>query len=575
VPDVTLLEAARREALEKDTEWYQSIIGGSVTPAPAAGMVAGPPSIEDGTADNSLPLRPLVELGYSRQEAVQLPEDIAGIIVEDQITRPVGALPREWLAVDVDADVAVTVGEDMDFKLAQKGSSSAKGREKKILQQRFSRYAPPPSRPSTPSSKRAQRKRDATQYKKVYEQEALMDDDLGWGDEVEEEDNEDEEDEEDEMEREYRKGLRANVYRQEGVSDYEDFGPTFPEQEPGLLPLLVDKVAERVRDSALLRPLLTERTFTSLLSQEADLRLLVTGPWAAELMQNEFRWRLGLFRDYLKVEKKKPEAGLGDGRRTTKKGGWKGWGYEDEVEEENGEVVSSFLEGEEEEEEGDDDFFFDKAAKAWRRRRRSGPTRQGGGEGRRRMGGDTDPYFYTSRSSSGSRSSSSNSRSSGSRPSIVEWVGMEEEEEEEGDDVMDASWSAFDEDEDEQSYTRRATSPSSSRRSSSPSSSPSVNRRRRRERKQEVRAGVGVDRRFMGQQEEEATNDRSGAWVWQNPSRTTGGGREGGGGGGGGGEKGRRERGQADHARMRDGGRVEEGRVFRWPWEMAGDDFED
>ena len=187
VPDVTLLEAARKEALEKDAEWYQSIIGGSIAPAPAAAAVAGPPGIEDGATVNPLALRPLIELGYSRQEAAQLPEDIAGIIVEDQISRPLGALPREWLAVDMGAKAAVAVAEDMESKSTQNSGSSARRRDEKILQQRSSRSAPPPSRPLTPSSKRAQRKRDAAQYKKVYEQEALMDEDVGWEEEEEDE----------------------------------------------------------------------------------------------------------------------------------------------------------------------------------------------------------------------------------------------------------------------------------------------------------------------------------------------------------------------------------------------------
>jgi hypothetical protein len=64
----------------------------------------------------------------------------------------------------------------------------------------------------------------------------------------------------------------AEVYSEE---DEEEFPKTFREQEAGLLPILVNKLADTIKDVPTLRPLLREDRFTDLLSKEADLRCAV------------------------------------------------------------------------------------------------------------------------------------------------------------------------------------------------------------------------------------------------------------------------------------------------------------
>ncbi len=506
VPDDALLEAARLEAREKDAEWYQTMMGGAV-PAAATSRAGVAPA--PATEAPFPPSSPLLALGYTAEEAAQLPEDVARILVENSIPRPSGALPWEWLAADGDEQMAA---EEEEEAVASRGKRHGARKEPAYP------YQAPPVRPAPRGSKRAQRRQQAATYKKVYEVEAEMEDDLGPEDE-----------DEDETEKAYRLGLQAPVYRRgyTAADDYEDFGPTFTEQEPGLLPLLVDKLAERVRGSTLLRPFLREDRFKYLLGQEADLRLLVTGPWAADMLRDEYRWRLGLFRDYLKVEKKQQQAGGGRGAKGRKGARRPGaMDFEGEEEEEDG--FDGFLSEDEEDEE--DDYYYDRRRQAWRRRSSSTP--------RRRADGSTGPR-------------------GGFAPSGADWEEDEEDEEELG--VLETkAWSA-DEDEEEEEEEEEEEALRYRRRS--PSASPSADRRLRRERKQDVRAGVRADRKFMGLEDDEATNDRSGAWVWRNPARSAGPAAAAGAGAG----------------QKRSGGKAGgDGGVFRWPWDVpGGEDIDD
>ena len=58
-------------------------------------------------------------------------------------------------------------------------------------------------------------------------------------------------------------------------------------------------------------------------------RLMVTGPWATDMLRDEYRWRLGLFRDYLKIGKNNKKR-----TRTRQQQNMRGAVMEDEEEEE-------------------------------------------------------------------------------------------------------------------------------------------------------------------------------------------------------------------------------------------------
>lgn len=542
VPDKKLLAAARAEALKKDADWYQAVIGGNEdrekdhslrTVRPATDEIVVEESTGNDTLEVPQALKPLVDLGYSQEEATELPEDIASIIVESGIRRPEGKLPKEWLTSDTDiephkdaadreehdtwAEEALEEEETQRRERDDEESSGwagAPGKRpgkatKEVRSVRSAESRNVPTSASFIAGGGVQGRRREGQYKKRTRESA------GGSESVAGREN---------VGHEYRVGFGRRSQREERDDDreFEDFDPTFAEQEPGLLPLLLDLVAERVRGSRLLRPLLRESKFKYLLSQEADLRLMVTGPWAAELLQDEIRWRLGLFRDYLKVEEK---GGRGAGSR----GGRTGRGWEEEEEEVKEEDWLS--------EDEDEDYAYDRARQTWRRTGRGAS--RGGARG---SGDDSLPSLRYSEET---------------RPGGWRWSGEDNE-----DGVLEANWRALDAEEEREEKAEgvnRYTGSSVSPPPFPPSSSPSLNRQRRRQRRSEVRAGVGVDRRFMGQQEEEATNDRSGAWVWQNPGSAEGpgeGGRRDGG-------RGRREV-EAVEGVDWDG--------FRWPWEMPDND---
>lgn len=187
----------------------------------------------------------------------QLPTDVASILVENKIPRPSGGeLPAEWMVEELE-DGVLSDEEEAEEEEGEYDGGYEEDEEEDGM--------PRPSRASTViiQKKRSARRRNS------YE------------DDEEEEDDDEENDDETEDDRAYRLGLSAPIYKRERERaaaegypyfDDDDFGPTFTEQEPGLLPILVDKLAERVRRTPLLRPLLREDRFKYLLSQEADLR---------------------------------------------------------------------------------------------------------------------------------------------------------------------------------------------------------------------------------------------------------------------------------------------------------------
>lgn len=85
-------------------------------------------------------------------------------------------------------------------------------------------------------------------------------------------------------------------------------------------------------------------------------RLMVTGSWAADLLRDEYRWRLGLFRDYLKVEQGKMKKKK-KGAMETKGGRRRPSAYDDE----EGDYLS-----EEDSDDDDDDYYYDGSQGGWR-----------------------------------------------------------------------------------------------------------------------------------------------------------------------------------------------------------------
>ena len=554
--------------------------------------------------------RKLLALGYSEEEARGLPGDIASVIVESGIHRPEGPLPPEWLSEEggtpVDGEGGYGEGEEEEYERPppRPRRRAAGGRRGQDV---------PAAASSSPSPARRRRggrssggSRRAAYRREEEDEEAEVD---GVDD-----DPFLEEDEEglDEEERAYRRGLQAPIYRPRPgfEDDDDDFGPTFTEQEPGLLPLLLDQVTAQIRANPVLRPLLREDRFKYLLSQEADLRcvrtcarafclpwlgmewkastslsvsissiktnhthnrLLVTGSWAADMLRDEYRWRLGLFRDYLKVEGKQPEGGRGGGG-----GGSRG-------------RRRPPAQDEDEEEEDDDDFYFDRGDGQWHRtevgeaRRRERGRYWAGGENEeegedvvRRRGQGNRPEFDWE----GGRGASGTAKARGPGPGrggrrrerSAAMRGWDEEEEEE-DGVLDASWMPYDEEESGRGGGGRRRSSSSSYRRPS-------------HRRPEEEAEELVDRRFMGLEDEESTNDRSAAWIWYSP-------------GSGGPVRGRGEEEDDEKEDEEDGGPAEakhkEGKDreskttkkegdkkaassfggFRWPWSRPKDEEEE
>lgn len=210
--------------------------------------------------------RKLLALGYSEEEARGLPGDIASVIVESGIRRPEGPLPPEWLSEECGA--AVDAGEEEEYERPppRPRRRAAGGRRSQDVPAAAS------SSPSPARRRRGGRSSGGGSRRAAYRQEEEKD--------VVDDDPLLEEDEEglDEEERAYRRGLQAPIYRPRAgfEDDDDDFGPTFAEQEPGLLPLLLDQVTAQIRANPVLRPLLREDRFKYLLSQEADLRCVRT-----------------------------------------------------------------------------------------------------------------------------------------------------------------------------------------------------------------------------------------------------------------------------------------------------------
>jgi hypothetical protein len=279
----SLLELARREALATDAEWYRAVIGASGGQEQAeeegAGAPAGPPPDERAVDVRGLgpTAQRLLTLGYSLEEAQGLALDIASVIVESGIRRPSGPLPAEWLAEEEQEEKAAEEGAPIEEEEEEEeGEEEYEPRPRQRAgggSRRRARDVVPPMPPaSTAASRRPRgvaerRRRQGRGTAAAYDEE--------------DDDSLEEEDEEgvDEEERAYRRGLQAPIYKRPGMEEEEDddFGPTFTEQEPGLLPILLDQVTAKMRASPLLRPLLREERFKYLLSQEADLRCVRRG----------------------------------------------------------------------------------------------------------------------------------------------------------------------------------------------------------------------------------------------------------------------------------------------------------
>lgn len=230
-------------------------------------------------------MQQLVALGYAPEEAQGLPADLADVIVECGIQRPSGPLPAEWLATAVAAaeeeEEAEAEAEEEYVRLfpaaARRRPSSSSWQSGRDRDRGGASSLPTGRRarrqvvPAAAEQRRSRRRVARAAYDDDDEEDDVDDDDMLGGEEGL-----------DAEERAYRRGLQAPVYRRglDGEGE-DDFGPTFTEQEPGLLPLLLEQVTAQIRASPVLRPLLREARFKSLLSKEADLRCVPAAASAA------------------------------------------------------------------------------------------------------------------------------------------------------------------------------------------------------------------------------------------------------------------------------------------------------
>ncbi len=296
-----LLELARQEALATDGDWYRAVIGAEAKDKDedeaAAAVAAGPVSTAAAAPSSTAtaareeeeleeeegeevggrgPLgQRLLTLGYSQEEARGLPQDVASVIVESGIRRPAGPLPAEWLAEDMDVDGDEDGGE---------AAGAVEEYEAPPPRQRAAAGGRGRGVPPVPVAS-SRRRRGLGEERRRRARRAAAYDTEGFDDDDDEEEDEEDEASLDEEERAYRQGLQAPIYKpRPGLEDEDDdFGPTFTEQEPGLLPLLLDQVTAKMRASPVLRPLLREDRFKYLLSQEADLRCVLSCRFACLL----------------------------------------------------------------------------------------------------------------------------------------------------------------------------------------------------------------------------------------------------------------------------------------------------